>query len=271
MADLNAFFSDIRLPTMPEVAHTLIQTLNEDDIPFEKVRKAISQDPALTAKLVRLANSARYGLSRKVASLDDAITMVGLNQVRTLALAACMADTFPLAPGIDRQQFWKESMACAGFAQWLARCVGADVQQSWLTGFMARLGELIIGLKSPVQLTEIEKLPHHPGGRWEREQHLLGFTEGEVTAELARRWNFPDEVVKALQTTSDPMAHKPFCRLGGIIHLSTLLAEIAIEEERSAADTIDQLPDEVVVALQLDKDWLKAHLPDARLFTDTDL
>ena len=262
------YFENIQLPTMPEVGRLLIQSLNDDELPFEKVRAAISRDPALTVKLIRLANSARFGLQRKVSSVDDAITMVGLNQVRTLCLAACMSDTFPVAAGLNREQFWKESMACAGFSHWLARTVGADVQQSWLIGFMIRLGELIIAQKEPDKLEAIERLPHAPGGRWERETALVGFTEGQVAAELARRWNFPSEVSLALATSSDPLAHKPFCRLGGIVHIAMLLAEIAVESSANASDTIDALPGDVLKALQLDHDYLKEHLPDVTIFTD---
>ena len=262
------YFQNVQLPTMPEVARLLVQSLNDDDIPFEKVRSAISRDQALTVKLIRLANSARFGLPRKVSSVDDAITMVGLNQVRTLCLAACMTDTFPVAPGLNREEFWKESMACAGFAHWLARTIGADVQQSWLTGFIIRLGELIIAQKEPNKVEAIERLPHAPGGRWERESQLVGFTEGEVAAELAKRWNFPPEVCLALATSGDPLAHKPFCRLGAVVHVAMLLAEIAVETDKNASDTIDALPEDVLKALQLDHDYLKEHLPDVKTFTD---
>ena len=268
MADLSQYLDDVRLPTMPEVAQELIQSLNADDVPFERVRKAISRDQGLTAKLLRLANSARFGLARKVSSVDEAITLLGLNQVRTLALAACINDSFPISSGIDRKQFWTESLACAGYAQWLARSLGVDAQLSWLTGFMARLGELIIAQKSPQHLGAIEQLPHHPGGRWEREQALLGFTEGEVTAQLAQRWNFPEAMVAALQAESDPMAAKPFNRLGAMIHIATLLAEIAVEEHKSVEDTIESLPAEVLQALQLEKAWLKLHLPAVETLID---
>ena len=268
MPTIADYFQNVQLPTMPEVGQLLIQSLNDDELPFEKVRAAISRDPALTVKLIRLANSARFGLQRKVSSVDDAITMVGLNQVRTLCLAACMTDSFPMAGGLNREEFWKESMACAGFAHWLARTVGADVQQSWLTGFMIRLGELIIAQKDPSKMQEIEQLPHAPGGRWERETRLVGFSEGEVAAELATRWNFPVEVSRGLATSADPLAHKPFCRLGGIVHIAMLLAEIAVENPTSAAETIDALPADVLKTLQLDHDYLKAHLPDVNTFTD---
>ena len=99
------YFQDMKLPTMPEVARFLMQSLNNDDIPFEKVRSAISRDQALAVKLIRLANSARFGSQRKVSPVDEAITKVGLNQLRTLCLAACMADAFPVAPRLNREEF----------------------------------------------------------------------------------------------------------------------------------------------------------------------
>ena len=271
MANIQDFFENVQLPTMPDVARELIATMKDDDIPFEKVRAAISKDPALTAKLIRLANSARFGLPRQVASLDDAITMVGLNQVRTLALASCMSGVFKDASGVDAEAFWKESMATAGYAQWLARTLGSDVQESWLAGFLVRLGELIIAQKMPEQIPAIEHLPHHAGGRWERERSLLGFTEAQVTGELARRWRFPDTIVRALETAEDPVASVPFCRLGGILHVATLLAEIGLEEPKSPADTIASLPAEVTKALQLDPDWLVEHLPPVAGYVDVSI
>ncbi|MFN3375864.1 MAG: HDOD domain-containing protein [Burkholderiaceae bacterium] len=265
------FLENVQLPTMPDVAQELIATMRDDDIPFEKVRAAISRDPALTAKLLRLANSARFGLPRQVASLDDAITMTGLNQVRTLALAACMSGVFKDADGVDAKAFWQESMAIAGYAQWLARTLGSDVPQSWLAGFVVRLGELIIAQKAPEQIPAIEQLPRHAGVRWAREQSLLGFSEAQLTAELARRWNFPDTLVRALETADDPLEYKPFCRLGGILHVAMLLAEIGLEEPKSPADTIASLPEELKRALQLDSEWLAEHLPPVAHFVDVDI
>lgn len=268
MSGIAEYFENIQLPTMPEVAQLLIKSLNDDDIPFEKVRSSISRDPALTAKLIRLANSSRFGLPRKVSSVDDAITLVGLNHVRTLCLSACMSSSFPMSAGLNRDEFWKESMACAGFSHWLARTIGADSQEAWLTGFMVRLGELIIAQKEPAKLAEIEKLPHAPGGRWEREARLVGFSEGHITGEMARRWHFPADVVRGLEFSSEPLSAKPFSRLAAVVHVAMLLAEITIEDPKSAADTIDSLPEDVLKALQLDHEWLKNNLPDVHTFTD---
>lgn len=267
MPQLSELFQTVKLPTMPEVAHTLIRTLNDEDAPVDTIRNAISKDPALTVKLVRLANSARFGLPRTVASLEDAILMTGMGQVRTLALSACLNDAFPVIEGLNRDEFWRESMACAGYASWLASHVGIDSQAAWLSGLMLRLGELIIAQHIPGALTEIERQPHLPGGRWQRENHLLGYTESQVTAEMARRWKFPEEIVVGLDAAPDPMAAHRFSRLGGVLHLAELLAETA-PHSKDAQSAIDSLPQDVLQALQADKPWLVAHMPDIDTFTD---
>jgi HD-like signal output (HDOD) protein len=264
MSSLDAFFESVKLPTMSEVAHDLIRTLNDDDATVSDVRNIIAKDPALTAKLLRLANSAQFGLPRGVGTLDDAITMVGMSKVRTLSLGTCLNESFPTLPGLERQEFWKTSMACAGYAQWMASQLSIDNQMAWLTGLMLRLGELLIGQANPEVLKAIEQLPHLPGGRWEREKDLVGFTEGQVTAELARRWNFPMQMVQALQRASDPITDQAFSRLGAIMHLAGLLADTP----DAGPDTLETLPQDVISTLMLDTAWMYGHFPASSSFVD---
>lgn len=263
MSDLNAFFENVKLPVISDVAHQLIKTLDDENASARAISAIIARDPALTAKLMRLANSARFGSSRNVSSVDDAITLAGMAHVRTLALAACFAESFPDMPGLDSDEFWKSSMASAGYAKWLASGLGIDGNDAWLAGMMMRLGELLIYQVSPEALAEIEMQPHLPGGRWERELRLLGFSESQITAELGRRWNFPPQIVRALEYASDPMAAHPFSQLAGILHLAGLLADTPSDEP----EIIDTLPEEVLHALQLDLDWLKARFPSHESFS----
>jgi HD-like signal output (HDOD) protein len=262
MSSLDSFFATVKLPTISEVAHELIKTLNDEDASVTQVSGIISRDPALTAKLLRLANSASFGLQRSVGSVDEAITMIGMAKVRTLSLAACMSESFPVLPGLDPKEFWMSSMATAGYAQWIAGGVGADTQQAWLTGMMVRLGELLIGQADPATLKEIERLPHIPGGRWEREKELVGFSEGQVTAELARRWNFPQEIVTGLQQSFEPLGHRPFSRLAAIIHLADILADTP----NATIEALDALPANLVRALLGDGKWMHDKFPAADSF-----
>ena len=262
MHSLDAFFATIKLPSMSEVAHELIQTLNQEDASVFAVSQLILRDPALSARLLRLANSAQFGLPRGVNSVDDAVQMVGLGKVRALALSASLSDAFAPLPGLQLQEFWHNSMACAGYAQWLAGALDMDTQQAWLTGMMLRLGELLIGQANPQALAEIERLPHPPGARWEREKRLIGFSEGQITAELARRWNFPMQISQALERAYDPLVEQAFSRLGAVVNLAGLLADMPGAD----ALAVDALPHDVIEALGLEVRWMKATFPSADSF-----
>lgn len=264
MPSLDAFFASVQLPTMSEVAHALIRTLNDDNATVDQVSRIIAGDPALTAKLLRLANSAQFGLPRGVGTVDEAIQMVGMEKVRTLSLGACLNSTFPPVTGLDRKEFWQSCTMCAGYSQWLAAPLGIDGQMAWLTGLMLRLGELLIAQANPQVLQEIERLPHLPGGRWERETRLVGFPESEITAELARRWNFPMQMVQALHRAAEPMSEQAFSRLGAVLHLAGLIADT----DHPNATIIDTLPVEVLNALKLDTDRLRQTFPANDSFVD---
>jgi HD-like signal output (HDOD) protein len=259
MSSLDSFFASVSLPTIPEVAQQLIRSLHDPQIGMREVSHIIGQDPALTAQLLRLANSAQFGLPRGVGTLAEALQLVGMARVRTLALGACLQRSFPALPGLQPQAFWHNSMACATYAQWLASALEMDSQQAWLTGMMLRLGEILIAQAEPKALLEIERLPQLPGGRWEREKRLVGFSEGQITAELARRWNFPMQIAQALERAYDPLVEQAFSRLGAVIHLAGLLADTPDADAR----VVDSLPQDVISTLGLDLRWMKATFPHA--------
>ena len=159
MADISEFLHAVKLPVMPEVAHALIRTLNDEDADVSTVRDVIAKDPALTATLLRMANSAIFGLSRSVNTLDNAVSVVGMSQIRARALSICLANVFVLPQGLNRLEFWRNSMACAGYAHWLAHALRMDEQQAWLTGMMQRLGEITLVQNHPAQAEGIERKP----------------------------------------------------------------------------------------------------------------
>ncbi|MBK7005811.1 MAG: HDOD domain-containing protein [Burkholderiales bacterium] len=259
MNTLAEYFESAKLPVISEVAQALVRTLNNPDASPAQVQKILAQEPTLTANVLRMANSAQFGLSRQVQSLDHAIQLLGMARVRALALSESLHSAFPSVKGLNRIAFWKYSMACAAYAQWLAKLAEVDVQQAWLAGVMLRLGELIIADRSPQTLAQMEEAPSHSRLRWERAHALLGFDEGQVTAVLARHWNFPPAMVEGLQNASNPMQDLPFSTLGGVLHLAALLAD----SPTPPAQTVQEFPPDVVLALALDPRTLADRLPTA--------
>ncbi|WP_176452023.1 HDOD domain-containing protein [Rhodoferax sp. TH121] len=267
MPDISTFIQTVKLPVMPEVAHALIRTLNDEDADVVTVRDVIAKDPALTATLLRMANSALFGLSRSVTTLDSAVSVVGMSQIRARALGICMAQVFALPPGVNRLEFWRYSMVCAGYAKFLAAEVHIDEQQAWLTAMMLRLGELMIAQHRPQLLEAIEKLPSAAGERWQRERSLVGFDEGQITAEVARRWDFPEDVVQALGHAADTLAAAQASKLCAVVHLAAWLADQAGNHD-TVRQAVRQLPQATRDALRLDTEALLTRIPDPETFSD---
>ena len=263
MSDIATLLSSVKLPVMPEVAHALIRTLSDDDADITTVTRIIEKDPGLTTALLRMANSAIFGLSRSVKSLESAVSVVGMAHIRARALSICLANAFTFPPNLDRLEFWRSSMVCAGYSKWLANSIAMDEQQAWLTGMMMRLGELVIAQSMPETLKHIEAQPCSPANRWEREREMTGFDEGQIGAEIARRWDFPEVVSLALQTSANPMAvsNSP---LGAVVHLAGLLSS----PTPSAAQSLAELPFDVVLALGLNLEKLHKSMPSAESLSD---
>jgi len=266
MRHVNEFLQHITLPVMPEVAHHLIRTLNDEQSDLSDLQALVAQDPTLTTKVLRLANSAGVGMQQQVSSLEHALALLGIDQVRALAISACMNVAFPVAEGFDRREFWKNCMSCAGYAHWMAEKLGHDLghnaNDSWLCGMMLRLGELVIASHEPHTLAVIERQPQLPGQRWSREAFVLGFTEAQVMAELARRWTFPQTIVDGLRQADAPLAANALNPLSGVVHLASWLADMPF----CAPEVIDLLPTPLLERLGLDPQWMRDTLPQPEEF-----
>ena len=248
---------------MPEAAQALIRTLSVDDVDVPMVVAIIAKDPVLTTTLLRMANSAMFGLSRSINSLESAVSVVGMAHIRARALSICMANTFEFPAGMDRLAFWSKSLVCAGYAKWLAGSVAMDEAQAWLTGLMLRLGEIIIAQRMPETLARIEMLPCAPGERWQRQRELTGFDEGEIAAEIARRWDFPEVVAVGLQSATQDL-NNPGSPLGSVVHLAALITD----QLAQGPIRLDDLPWYAVQTLGLNVQKLQLHIPLAETFSD---
>lgn len=264
MSNPTSFLQSLALPVMPEVAHALIRTLNSDDADVTTVTAIIAKDPGLTATLLRMANSAMFGLSRSVYTLDSAISVIGMAHIRARALFICMANGFVFPAGLERLDFWRYSMVCAGYTKWLASQCGVDEQEAWLAGMMLRLGEVMIAQRMPDALAQIEAEPCAPGERWDRERQLTGFDEGQIAAEIARRWDFPETVANALVHAAQPALSK-VPRMSTVVHLAALITDASAV---SATPSLQDLPQSMLKSLALDAEKLQTQMPEAESFSD---
>lgn len=238
MATVDRFFAfSHALPTLPEVAHKLLETFQREDVSLVELSELIAQDGALAARVLRLANSARYGARARVAHLPDAAAMIGLDALRGLALTVCLANAFPRPPGFDRQRFWCQNLATAGHAKVLARLAGEDSGLAEVAGLLLRSGQLLMLMAAPGQVALVESMAGAPDSIFELERSHFGCTHAEVSAELAARWHLPLALVDALYTAGNPMAAQPFSPLGAVLRLASVLADAG----HDGLDRIDAL------------------------------
>lgn len=265
MTTLEKFIEAARVPVMPEVASRLIPTLNQDTVELTYLRDVIAKDPGLTATVLRWANSPFHGLSRSVTTLDAAISILGLSKIRAQAIAVCISNAFELPEGLERNKFWEQSMKCAGYSMWLALATGLDESEAWLTGMLIHLGEVVI-FSFDADVAKQLSQPHLQAvSRWQMEQKLLGVDDAQVMGEIARHWNFPKEIVLALQSASDPMKADKFSKLGGVVHLASILSEMDVVDHQA----LENLPCDLMARLGVNAQWLAQYLPDPATFMDT--
>ena len=263
-ADINDLLKTVDWPVMPEVGQALIRTFNDDDADIQTVCRIIAKDPALTATLLRMANSAMFGLSGQVDTLERAVNVVGMTLIRARALSVCMSRMAKIPACLDRMTFWRYCMLCAGYAQWLAAKYQVNEQEAWLAGMMLPLGSISLYQASPQVQAALLAKPIEPGERWLRQRQVVGFDEGQVVAELAHHWDFPAVLVDGLRHAAQPLLSKENSRLAAVLHLAARLADSGDITPAS----LDNLPLLVLLMLKIDVAALAVNAPAAETLAD---
>jgi HD-like signal output (HDOD) protein len=253
------FPAHVALPVFPEVASRLLKTFGDDNVGLDAMADLIGQDPALAAKVLRLANSARYSPGHNIARLRDAAAALGLDTLRNLALAACLADTFPSMAGLDAAAFWRHGMTCGHYAQLLARATDQDTETAYVAGLMLRVGELLMLGIDADGVVDVEAKAHEPGSRFDWEQQRWHCAHTDVTAELSRRWKFPDALTTAFAACADPLQVRPFSTLGAMLHCAEVMAD-ACEQGVDPIEALQASVGELVGHLRLDLGWLRERV-----------
>jgi HD-like signal output (HDOD) protein len=119
--ELSALFRNSQnLPSVPEAVHQLIASFNKEDVSIEQIVAQLTADQALCARLLRAANSAQFGLPRAVSSIDDAVMLIGFDNLRTIVIGCGLAGSARPVPGLDLDAFWRYSLQCAAASRWVA-------------------------------------------------------------------------------------------------------------------------------------------------------
>ncbi len=237
LEDKFACLSD--LPSMPSLLMGALQQINDKQNLTVLVDK-ISQDPAMVIRILRIANSPFYGMSREIGSLREAIVFLGLNRIRDMLISICFSEVLPTwHKDFNYRQFWHHSMAVAECARQLAELSCNSPDFAFTAGLLHDIGHLVIALLFPDEFSRIINQSAYP--RIETERQILGFDNVEMGGKAAQHWNLPvtiQEAIEQHETAPSPNATKS---LGLLVYTANLLIIKAEQPAESALEEHDPI------------------------------
>ncbi|MEO6595445.1 MAG: HDOD domain-containing protein [Planctomycetota bacterium] len=272
--------STIELPTMPEVLLKLNEVMNRADASAADVAQVIAKDPAVSTNILRIVNSAYYGLQVRVSSVSLAVSVMGFNMTKKVALKAAVFSAFSKRrekiQHFDPLAFWKHAMFTGVAARSLAAASSAFTdthpEDMYIAGLLHDIGKIILMEKAaPRYLGVLRKAAQEQRSETEVELQDLGFTHADVGSVLAIKWSLPEDLAIAIRYHHSP-SRDPFHRsLSSLIHLADQLAWQS-GSPSTIGTPLAAMDPEAYAQIGLDAERVAALLPQIKEdFTASDL
>ncbi|MDJ0739698.1 MAG: HDOD domain-containing protein [Gammaproteobacteria bacterium] len=233
--------SKAQLLSLPDVYLHLKKVLDDPDSSMIDVANVVSADAAMTTRLLRIVNSAYFGLATEIDTVNRAVNLLGTQEVHDLVLAVSVAQSFAGMSNqvMDMPRFWKRSVVCAAGAKELASlCNVLDGERLFVCGLLRDIGHLFIYQYAPdkaVQAMELAKAQNAP--LFKAERAVLGVDYARVGAELMRQWKLPQTLWEPTEFHVDPIRADEFALSTGIVHLAAAVAD-AVDAEVDVDDAL---------------------------------
>lgn len=205
MKSQNALFDKLstinNLPTLPHILLNLIEACNRDAQDLNGIAALVSKDPALSARILKLVNSAYFGLPRKVEAIDQAVEIVGIHGIRNVAISACVYDAFPKQQGegegaFNLKEFWWHALRCALLAKHMAVELGVcQPDEAFLAGLLHDIGKAVLWVNFGNTYDQLLTTSGNDKDLLLTQEVNLGATHAEVGAWLLEHWRLAPWIV----------------------------------------------------------------------------
>lgn len=229
MQELDEYLNKVRtLPPAPAILPKLLVLLGEPDVDSSKIVELITYDPALTASVLQLCNSAFFAQATPATDLQEAVTRLGFRQV--YQLVAAVSGARALAPpqkgyGIEPGELWKHSVTTAVAARLMAGDQGDDENTVFTAALLHDIGKIVLSeALEHVYAKLVEETQDQEHSLLEAEKRLLGVQHAEIGGRLLSRWKFPPALVSAVWFHHQPEGAKPHDRLASYVYLGNMVA-----------------------------------------------
>jgi putative nucleotidyltransferase with HDIG domain len=208
------------LPTLPTVVVEVLRVMQKPDSAAKDVERIIVNDPAISAKILRVANSAFFGFPRKVTTIGEAVSRLGFTNVQGMVIGLAAFDTFR-TDKLNLREFWRHSISVATAARLFARRLGCAADEAFTAGILHDIGKLVFVIQAEYNYQRVIELERDADMTSLAAEHsLFQFTHPEVGAVMAERWELPPKYVDAIARHHDAPATSGAERLPLLIALA---------------------------------------------------
>jgi putative nucleotidyltransferase with HDIG domain len=215
------------LPALPTVVVEVIRATGKADSSAREIASLVAKDPGFSARLLKAANSAWYGLPRSVGALSDAVLLLGMRSLRNLALIAATEDMLSREVAgyeLGKGELWRHSLACAQAAEMLAEMLQMpEREEAFVAGLLHDVGKLILGLYLREERLSIYTVMMQGESTFlEAERKALGFDHAEIGGRIAMHWSLPLPLVQAIAYHHAPVQKGRVVPLAALVHIADL-------------------------------------------------
>ncbi len=230
MEAIQDFFEEkVKLPSPPAVALKILNAVQSDDNCFDELANIIMADPALTARILKIANSSLYGLSKQVESISQATALIGTQTLKNIALSFVFVKKFQEVEisGFDLDLFWRRSISAAVAAEIISDKVGSKDSDIFVSALLQDIGVLILFLSDPAGYTKViddKRISGKSTCAAEKEQ--FSFTHSEISSHLLESWNLSDSIYGPIFWHHSKKPGKPYKESAQILSFADKISSI---------------------------------------------
>lgn len=235
------------LVSLPEISIRVNEIASNPDSTADEMAKVISQDPALVVRMLKIANSAFYGLSKEVDTISRAVAILGTNKIRDLVISTSASQAFDGIPNdlITMQDFWHHSLYCGLLAQILSKkSKKANSESLFIAGLLHDIGQLLMFNQLPEKSHESILLLMEGSEdleTYEAERHVFGFDHTQVGAALMKEWHLSPVLEECIEFHHEPQNAKDFPAEVALINIANAVAVMADFDSMSEDDEIPRI------------------------------
>jgi len=233
-----------KLGSLPAIVHRIFAEMDSPNSTAIRIGRIINDDPAITARLLKLVNSPFYGFTSKVDTVYRAIALIGHRELHSVVLAASAIKVFSGIPSdlVSMPIFWKRSLYTAVVARVLAAFRREkEIERFFIAGLLHDIGSLLLYLQLPEQMTQAIKLhqsEHMP--LWQAEKEIMGFDHAQVGGDLLKKWSLPPILCQSvryhLYPENAPESYKDGAQL---VHLAWQIVRYYVDRDPHLSEEAD--------------------------------